>query len=138
MNLRVERSIFSSFSTIGDLLIEGEHECHTLEPVWLDSDGIKPRAIPEGTYKLSNRFSPKHNRAVPHVENVPGFEEIEIHIGNFPHDTEGCLLVGQITGPHPDFIGGSGLAFAALWEKLVPTWDRGEEITITYVNKRAE
>lgn len=135
MNIRVERQIFSPYSTIGDLFIDGVHECFTLEPPWVDSSNIKPRAIPEGTYTLSNRFSPKHGRSVPHVENVPGFEEIEIHWGNFPGDTEGCLLVGTTRGPNPDFIGGSKLAFSNLWEKLVPVWDRGEEINITYVRK---
>ena len=138
MNLRVERQIFSPYSTIGELLIDGVHECFTLEPVWVGSSDIKPRAIPEGTYNLTNRFSPKHNRSVPHVEDVSGFEEIEIHVGNFPSDTEGCLLVGQSKGSPPDFIGGSSLAFAALWEKLVPVWDRGEEIDITYVNRMPE
>ncbi len=135
MNIRVERTDFSPHSTIGELLIGGVHECFTLEPVDLDSD-IKPRAIPEGTYTLSNRYSPKHKRSVPHVENVPGFDEIEIHPGNFPHDTEGCTLVGRVKGPQPDFIGGSQLAFSDLWEKLVPAWDQGEQITITYVNKK--
>lgn len=137
MNLRVERQNFTQYSTIGEMLINGEHECFTLEPVWLQDSDVKPRAIPEGTYKLIPRMSQKHGREVPGLVNVPGFEDVEIHWGNFPRDTEGCCLVGQTKGPHPDFIGGSKLAFAALWEKLVPAWDRGEEIDITYVNKNA-
>lgn len=137
MQLRVERQDFSPYSTIGEMFIDGVHECFTLEPVWTESD-VKPRAIPEGTYKLVPRMSKKHGREVPGVEDVPGFQDIEIHWGNFPRDTEGCCLVGQIKGPHPDFIGGSKLAFAALWEKLVPVWDRGEEIDITYCRKEAQ
>ena len=135
MNLRIERNTFTDFSTIGELLIDGEHECFTLEPVWR-TDDVKPRAIPEGTYKLVSRMSKKHGRMVPGVEDVPGFADIEIHWGNFPRDTEGCCLVGKTKGPTPDFIGGSKLAFADLWAKLVPVWDAGEEINITYVNKQ--
>ena len=134
MNLRVERQIFSPYSTIGELLIDGIHECWTLEPVSTSAD-VKPRAIPEGTYELIRRASKEHGRDVPGVVNVPGFSDVEIHWGNFPRDTKACLLVGRTKGPQPDFIGISKVAFADLWDKLVPVWDRGEEINITYVNK---
>ena len=137
MNLTVERHNFTAHSTIGELLIDGVHECFCLEPVWRDDD-VKPRAIPEGTYPLKLRYSVKHGRDVPGVEDVPGFSDVEIHIGNFPKDTEACLLVGRTIGPNPDFIGGSKLAFADLWEKLLQAWDKGEAVTITYVNKKAQ
>ena len=130
MNLRVERQTFTSFSTAGDLFIDGEHFCYTLEP---KQEPPKPYCIPEGTYSLVKRFSPKHGRDVPHVENVPGFEEIEIHWGNFPQNTDGCLLVGRTKGT--DFVGASKLAFSDLWEKLVPIWAEGEEINITYTTR---
>lgn len=128
MNLLVTRTDFSSLSTIGELTA-GDLKYFTLEPPKRD---FKPCCIPVGTYDVTIRFSPKHSRLIPHVENVPGFEEIEIHIGNFPRDTEGCLLVGKIKGPNPDFIGGSRLAFDELFHALVDAKDRGEEITITY------
>lgn len=131
MKLEVRRLIFTQLSTIGELLIEGSHQCWTLEPLWSDKN-IKPRAIPEGTYNVTRGYSPKHKRDVPHVDDVPGFEEIEIHPGNYPHDTEGCTLVGQNKGP--DYVGSSKAAFLELWEKLVPVWERGEKIGITYTN----
>ena len=133
MKLEVRRQELTELSTRGELLIDGVHECWTLEPV-SRSDEVKPRAIPEGTYTVTRRFSPKHNRDVPHVEDVPGFEEIEIHPGNFPQDTVGCTLVGQTKGSQPDFIGSSKAAFNALWEKLVPVWERGEQMSVIYTN----
>jgi hypothetical protein len=133
LNIKVQRQTLSPFSTIGELFIDGEHECWTMEPVFSTED-VKPRAIPEGTYSLIRRFSAEHKRDVPGVENVPGFTDIEIHWGNFPVDTKACMLVGQTKGPHPDFIGSSKIAFGNLWDKLVPVWDRGETIDITYVN----
>lgn len=137
MNIRVERTVFSEFSTIGRLLVDGEFQCFTLEPVWVESENIKPRAIPQGTYTLKRRFSPKHGFTVPWVCDVTGFEDVEIHPGNFPKDTLACLLVGKTKGPNPDYIGASKLAFAELMDKLNPVWDSERNIDITYVNKLA-
>lgn len=118
MNLTVQRRWLTAQSTIGDISIAGDADFHlySLEPVTRNDD-VKPRAIPAGTYPLTLRFSPKHGRIVPHVENVPGFSEIEMHIGNFPKDTEGCTLVGKTRDT--DFIGQSHAAFDLLFDRLV-------------------
>lgn len=116
MNLNVKRHTKTEHSTIGTLTIEGRSfQCYTLEPV-TRTDDVKPRAIPAGRYPLVLSWSPKHGRVIPHVENVPGFEEIEIHIGNYPKDTEGCTLVG--TGWSEDMVGGSHGAFDKLFNLL--------------------
>jgi hypothetical protein len=129
--LTIIRDQLTQQSTGGQLFIDGVFQCFTLEPV-TRNDQVKPRAIPEGTYDLDISFSPKHGRDVPHVENVPGFTEIELHIGNFPKDTEGCCLLGQTRSA--DFVGQSHGAFDALFAKLqtiCPT-------QITYTNKAAQ
>lgn len=129
MNLLVTRTTFTAFSVSGTLLIDG-HTYYTLEP---PKRAEKPCAIPCGTYDVSIRWSEKHKRLVPHVENVPGFEEIEIHIGNFPKDTLGCLIVGQAAGT--DQVVGSRLAFDAIFRILSDVKESGEPITITYTEK---
>lgn len=113
MNVVVRRDLFTSVSTQGELLIEGDHFCYTLEPP-VRHDEIKPRAIPEGTYPLTVRWSAEFGKHVPHVENVPGFTAIEQHVGNFPRDTKGCTLVGITRGPEPNYIGSSLKAFHSL------------------------
>lgn len=134
MDLRVERHIFTEHSTIGKLFISGEFNCFTLEPAWR-TDDIKPRAIPEGTYNLVIRYSEKHRRTVPGIQDVPGFSDIEIHPGNGPQDTEGCLLVGEVIGPErADWISQSEGAFYSLMEVLLPASEKKEPLTITYRN----
>lgn len=108
MNLLVTRTTFTPLSTISEVTL-GDHLYYGLEPPKRDD---KPYCIPLGTYDVTIRWSEKHKRLVPHVENVPGFSEIEIHIGNFPRDTEGCLLVGLSSTP--DAIFKSKMAFDEL------------------------
>lgn len=50
---------------------------------------------------------------MPLLVDVPGRSEIEIHFGNTPTDSRGCILVGHSAGT--DFIGDSRRAFDDLW-----------------------
>jgi hypothetical protein len=115
MKLLVKRRWLSTKSTEGELFVDGAHEAFTLEPP-VRSDSVKPRAIPDGTYEVKIAFSPKHNRFLPHVTGVPGFDDIEIHIGNFPADTLGCLLVGQTRGV--DAVYNSKAEFDLLYPRI--------------------
>lgn len=130
MNILVRRRWPDSKSVTGELLLDGKHECYTLEPPF-KKDGSKPRAIPAGNYPLTIRFSQRFQRLMPHVENVPGFESIEIHWGNFPKDTEGCTLVGTIM--QNDFVGHSRDEFDELYRQLHAACEAGPQI-ITYVD----
>lgn len=106
--------------------IDGEFFCYTLEPRQDQSKG-KPYSIPAGTYKLGTGMSHRLKYVTPQVENVPGFTDILIHIGNYPKNTEGCCLVGSTR--MEDFIGNSRLTFEKLMKELqFPA-------TITYKDK---
>lgn len=129
MNLTVLRHKSEPDRLLGELMIDGEHFCYTLEPP-IKTDGSKPRAINDGTYDLINAFSPKHGHDVPHVEDVPDFEDVEIHPGNSPQDTLACLLVGEAI--EHDFLVRSRAAFSALMQRLVPVWQSGEKVMIEY------
>ncbi len=50
--------------------------------------------IPAGTYNIAPHKSPSHGMCFK-LDDVPGRENILIHVGNSHHDTEGCILVGQ-------------------------------------------
>jgi len=116
MLLHLKRKWFTSKSTIGELLVDGEFECYTLEDELRSIKVPGETAIPGGTYKIVINHSNRFGRKLPLLENVPNFEGIRIHIGNWPKDTAGCILVGKERGK--DFIGKSGDAFKALFDKI--------------------
>jgi Family of unknown function (DUF5675) len=126
MNILVERKWFTDNSTCGQTSLDSKTFCYTLEPRADQSHG-KPFCIPAGSYQVVLAFSPRFNMITPHVMDVPGFEEIEIHPGNYPRDTEGCCLIGATRAV--DFVGNSRETFA----KLMPQLQTGP-ISITYVD----
>lgn len=84
-------------STPGDLYVDGAWECFTLERLPTDSEHP---CIPAGLYPVEPFESPHFGRTVLRLSNVPGREAIEIHAGNTPADTQGCILVGQNRDDH--------------------------------------
>ena len=65
--------------------------------------------IPAGTYTAKtyisqNKGKPVHRYRV-FLLDVPGRKWIEMHVGNYPRDTEGCILPGGSRGK--DFVGQS-------------------------------
>jgi hypothetical protein len=140
MKITVKREPSANDATLGEMLIGDVHEAFTLEPTIREVAGEpvsrwkiqNKTAIPAGTYNVTIRYSPKFKRDMPHVENVDGFECIEIHWGNYPKDTDGCTLIG--TGKDPAMVTSSVAAFNAFFPKLQAALAGGEPVSITYVN----
>lgn len=134
MKLLIDRTDFTEITSEGSLFVDEVFECYTLE----DTDRhleTHPEAkvqnltaIPRGTYKIELRFSPHFNTVTPHVLNVPNYEFVLIHWGNYAKDTDGCVLVGQTKGH--DFIGSSRLAFEALSAKIEHAINSGDSVTL--------
>lgn len=147
MKLLVKRTYRGPEYTIGKLYIDGQYFCDTME----DTDrGLiqsmsmsrikaikKPgiTAIPAGTYEVTmNVVSPKYamrpayafcNGKLPRLLNVPGCEGVLIHIGNYPKDTEGCILVGKNT------VKGAVMQSTATFKQLYDILKTANNITIT-------
>ena len=117
-DLLLRRLIATPNSVVGMLYLDGTFHCFTLEPPKEpDSRGIQ--CIPAGEYPVSIYHSNRFNRDMPHIDGVAGHSGIEIHWGNYPKDTDMCVLVGEsYTATTPDFIGSSRDAFEALFPKL--------------------
>lgn len=135
MKLKLERRIMSSLSTIGDLFIDGDFFCHTLEDTdrKLEVNGCSAKiygktAIPRGVYIVTIDFSGHYGKDMPHIMNVLCFVGVRIHIGNKPEDTEGCVLLGMYVGT--DFISHSADAFNIFFGKLKAAIANGETVTL--------
>lgn len=136
MELKLERKTFTDRSTIGNLWINGEKFCFTLEDV-TRPEGVKidgQTAIPKGIYKVVIDDSVRFGRRMPHILDVPNFDGIRIHSGNTSKDTEGCVLVGY--AKDEDVIYRSKDAFNDLFPKLNAAQNMGEEITIEIIGDR--
>lgn len=124
MRLFVRRDLLTDQSTTGCLYIEDRFECFTLEDPVRERPGVpvaewkipKQTAIPAGTYRIGLVHSPHFGCMVPLLAGVEGFSAIEIHWGNVPGDTDGCLLIGQQR--IRDQILNSRAAWLALMPKL--------------------
>jgi hypothetical protein len=96
--LTLERMIFTDTSTIGELRIDGDLLCYTLEDTCRNHKIDSVTAIPAGKYKVIVTESKRFKRPLPLLVDVPNFEGIRIHPGNTSEDTEGCILVGMRKG----------------------------------------
>ncbi len=88
----LQRGAPSPVGTRGNLTLNGELLCYTLERPWLENQN-DVSDIPPGFYTVIKHNSPKF-QDVWEVTNVPGREAILIHAGNTVQDTHGCILVG--------------------------------------------
>ncbi len=121
-------------ATIGELAIEGQFECFTLEDV-VRPDGIKvpgATAIPAGDYPVQITLSPRFGVRMPLLIGVPGFAGVRIHPGNTDQDTEGCILVGQDVQDGVLFR--SRAAYDNLFTKLDRALASGQSLRIDIVN----
>lgn len=116
IRLKVARTIKTKNSTIGEMSINGQPFCFTLEDPIRDTKIAGETAIPAGVYKVIVNMSTRFKKEMPLLLAVPGFEGVRIHTGNYPRDTEGCLLVGMQKGQ--DCLMSSKLAYDALMAKL--------------------
>jgi len=82
-------------NNIGDLHIDGEFFCYTLEDE-IRPDGEKvygKTAIPAGKYEIKVTRSNRFKRDMPLLIDVPMFTGIRLHGGNTSGDSKGCPLV---------------------------------------------
>jgi hypothetical protein len=116
MELTLTRKYKGPDCVIGELYLNGNFECYTLEDVERPKKIPGITAIPKGTYEVVIDFSKRFRKLMPRLLKVPEFEGILIHSGNYASDTEGCILVGKVKEDHS--IGYSRDAFERLFPKL--------------------
>lgn len=145
MRIEVERHTLFDNCTISSVWIDDTFQCYGMEPVFILGKDKKPRAIPAGKYNVGFRkqglmlqklirrnLGIGQDRGTLHVQDVPGFKYILIHIGNTKKDTQGCLLTGYLAGN--ERIYQSTNAYKAFYKKVANALDTGEEVTIEYID----
>ena len=133
INLLLIRDTFSKNSVIGELFINGERICDTLENSWQDNQR-NISCIPEGEYPVRLRL-PRESASRDYlhllVQEVPNREWVLVHIGNFPSQTKGCVLVGL--GTQQNVVNNSRLAMDLLIKEILNLG--GENINLIIKNK---
>lgn len=89
---------FSNTSTC----TRGELMIHTTKFQTLEPSKV---IIPDGEYLLRLSLSPTFSKKypytvnlggkVPEVVGIAGHSGLRIHVGNYPSDTKGCILIGE-------------------------------------------
>ena len=119
INLLIIRDTFTENSTIGELFLNGERMCDTLENPYINNQK-NISCIPEGEYKVRLRLARESaSRDYLHllVQDVPNRDYILFHRGNSAKDTSGCILVGL--GSQQDFVQNSTLAMDLLMKEII-------------------
>ena len=133
INLLILRDTFTEESTMGELFINGERFCDTLELPYRDNQR-RVSCIPIGEYPVRMRY-PRESatRYYLHllVKEVPNRDYILFHRGNTAKDTKGCILVGQ--GSQQDVVYNSTLAMDLLLKEIINLG--GKNINLIIKNK---
>ena len=139
MELLLTRQPSNAQATLGHLRVAGAPFCVTLEDVVRDlgPDGsgkvYGKTAIPAGRYRVTINFSPKFQKNMLAVLDVPFFTGIRIHSGNDDADTLGCILVGAMVDG-PDRIHGGSIVLPRLFAMVQAAIEKGEEIWLTILD----
>lgn len=107
MNIKIYRLRFHPTRTVGQLYINGEFFCFTLEDKVREEAGkaVEKWKVQDETaipttdfagykYRLTLEKSPRFGADCPTIHKVPGFAGIRFHSGNTETHTEGCLVLG--------------------------------------------
>jgi len=140
MELALYRTKLLSNRTIGQLYINGEFFCFTLEDKVREVPGRPVEewkiwgetAIPMGRYPVTLERSPKFGPDTISIGRVLGFTYIRIHAGNTEKDTEGCPIVGYaLTADNIIKPGTTRPALLDLKDKVKKAIKEGETVHIT-------
>ena len=143
----VERFDRDKDATIRITYLDNVFQCFGLEDEYREEKVASETYIPTGSDKVGLRttggfharygqnFSDIH-KGMLHVQDVPGFEFILIHVGNADENTAGCLLVGTgaRAGESDMSIQSSRMNYKKLYSKVIKT-AKEENLEIEYFDR---
>jgi hypothetical protein len=127
LELVLNRTEKTKDGIFGQISNNGKAICLTLENLAL--------SIPAGLYPVSSYLSPHFGYRVPILQNVKDRSEIEIHKGNYPSDSRGCIIVA--THHIGDTVEDSELAFTPISQLIFSALDSGASVRLKIVDSYA-
>lgn len=134
VNILIIRKHFNKKCTIGELFLNGEKFCDTLELPWKNNEK-SVSCIPHGNYNARIRLpreSATRNYIHILVKDVPDRSYILFHRGNTAKDSRGCILVGY--NNKQDSVQNSTLAMDLLIKEIINLGD-GYNINLIIKNQ---
>lgn len=151
MRILVNRDVSTNEATLSEVFVMDDlgriiFRCFGCEDEFREIKVPGETRIPAGTYEVGVRkeggFHQRYSndrrvrdihRGMLHILNVPNFDFILIHIGNFETDTDGCLLVGESRDQARMCVYNSVKAYRALYQKVIDAAESGR-LTIEFVD----
>lgn len=91
--IKLTRFVSASDRTIGRFEYEGE-TFWSVERPWLNNKPFES-CIPDGTYSMRRRDSPRFGPDMWEIFGVPNRTHILVHAGNWSHSVVGCVALGS-------------------------------------------
>ena len=150
MHILVERYSSGPESTLGRLHVDGVFACYTCEDQRQPGPKVPTETrIPAGTYDLKlRRFGGTHasyrktygamHRGMLWLQDVPGFTDVLIHVGNTDDDSEGCLLIGLDRVQYPaggGYVLHSASAYRRFYPPIAAAIEAGAAVRIEIVDR---
>jgi hypothetical protein len=143
MELLLTRFSGGEEATLGLLFKGKDFQCYTLEDQHNEPKIPGETRIPLGRYQIKQRneggMIVRYKKrfdwhlGMLHLQDVPGFKYVYIHVGNKDDDTDGCILVGdgQISNvTERGMVTTSVAAYQRLYESILGALSQ-EEVWIT-------
>lgn len=141
MRIKVQKFKETENSTLSYLYVDDMFYGLTLEDGHRDQKEYGETRIPEGVYRVDvrreggfheryrKRFKDFH-RGMLWLRDIPNFQYVLIHIGNFVRNTEGCILVAEDYGFKEDtgnyFLRKSVLGYKKLYQNVIESAEDGD------------
>lgn len=150
MKVKLIRLSDDGSSTIGAFYVDGRFFGFSLEDEFREKKVSGETRIPSGVYvlgiqELVTPLTQRYRQRYPwfenhiHIKDIPNFQGVYIHIGNFEKDTDGCPLIGDIAysnakGAGQGKLGTSTEAFKRFYAEVYTRLKNGEKATIEIVD----
>lgn len=144
MNLVLQRMAKREGSSYGVIFLDGIHQCFTIEDGHREVKINGETRIPKGEYEirfrgevtpLTEKYRNKFDWFTYHLEiqDIVGFTNCYLHIGNRSSDSEGCPLVNSgVTEVNGEFIGSNSTgAYTELYKLVSDVLNKGEQVFIS-------